>query len=315
MEPPFTEYSRYLARRYGEKTYRVSVDAGFDCPHRRGAEAAGCAFCSRDRARAPYLRSAGDLRDQVEKGTRFLSARYGARFFLLYFQASCGTNAPPEELRRIYDSALRAAPFRGLIVGTRPDCIDDGKAALLASYIAPGFDVWVELGLQSARDETLRLINRGHSAADFERGYGACRRRGLKVAVHLIFGLPGESSADMAETVRFVAGLRPDGVKLHNLHIPASSGLAADYPKGEVTAPGPERYLEYVISALELLPEQTVIVRLTTDTPDADLLSPRFFWDKRTFASRLAGEMTRRGTRQGRLDEARANLDRADSMG
>jgi uncharacterized protein len=316
MEIPYTDYSRYLTRTYGEKTYRVSVDAGFDCPNRKGQDGIACAFCSIGGARAPYLRSAVELRDQVETGVRFLRSRYRARAFLLYFQANCNTNADPGELHRIYDSVLGMAPFRGLIVGTRPDCIDGEKAALLSSYIAPGFDVWVELGLQSARDDTLRLIGRGHTAADFVRGFRACRDHGLKVAVHIIFGLPEESAADMRETVRFVADLRPEGVKLHNLHIPASSRMGAEYPKGELTAPGPERYLEYVISALELFPEETVIVRLTTDTPEADLLSPRFFWDKRTFASRLAREMTDRGTRQGRLHaEPGANLDRAGSMG
>ncbi len=298
MEPPFTSYSEYLRQTYGEKTYRVSVDGGFSCP--KGAEGERCAFCSEEAARAPYLGTAEGMREQVEKGVRFLHARYAAGAFLLYFQASCATNAPAAELARIYGSALALAPFRGLSVGTRPDCIDDEKADLLSSYLKPGFDVWVELGLQSASDRTLAAVRRGHTRADFLRAYHACRGRGLKVAVHLIFGLPGESARDMEDTVRFVAGLDPDGVKLHNLHVPQTAPFASELPKGELTVPGPLSHLEYVISALELLPPRTVIMRLTTDTPRDRLLAPRGFWDKQTFQSRLISEMISRGARQGR---------------
>jgi radical SAM protein (TIGR01212 family) len=300
MKLPYAAYADYLKSRYGAKTYRVSVDAGFTCPNRTGAEGTACAFCASGRARAPYL-GAGDIPDQVAAAVGFLRQRYEARVFLLYFQASCGTNAPVGELKRIYDSALGLDAFHGLIVGTRPDCLDEEKAALLGSYARPDFDVWVEIGLQSAHDPTLRRIDRGHTAKDFLRAFTLCRRRGLKIGVHLIFGLPGESSPDILDTVRFVSRLDPDGVKIHNLHIPLSSGFARQYTKGELTAPGPLSHLEYVIHALELLPPRTLIMRLTTDTPADGLLSPRHFWDKRTFTSRLAAEMHRRGTRQGRL--------------
>jgi radical SAM protein (TIGR01212 family) len=301
MEPPYTGYSRYLKETYGEKTYRVSVDGGFSCPNRGGGS--GCSFCSEDGARAPYLGSAGGVRDQVERAVGFLRKRYGADAFLLYFQASCGTNAPAAELARIYGSALSLAPFRGLIVGTRPDCVDEAKAELLGSYRRPDFDVWIELGLQTANEATLTRIHRGHTSGDFTRAFELCRRHGLKVAVHLIFGLPGETALDMARSVRFVSRLRPEGVKIHNLHIQASAPLAADFPKGELTAPGPRSHIEYVITALELLPPRTVIMRLTTDTPGEKLVSPRGFWDKQTFSSLLVSEMRRRGTRQGRLFE------------
>ncbi len=299
MELPYTSYSRYLSEVYGKKTYRVPVDGGFSCPNRENG--AGCTFCSEDGARAPYLRSAGGLRDQVEKAAAFLRKRYGAEIFLLYFQASCGTNAPAAELARAYGYALSLMPFRGLVVGTRPDCIDEEKAELLGSYVDSNLEVWVELGLQSASDTTLSRIRRGHTTAEFTRAYALCKRHNLKVAVHLIFGLPEETARDMAATVRFVSGFRPDGVKIHNLHIPESAAMAGEFPKGELTTPGPQRHLEYVISALELLPPQTVIMRLTTDTPADRLLSPRFFWDKQLFVSRLVDEMRRRATHQGRL--------------
>ncbi len=144
---------------------------------------------------------------------------------------------PPQVLRRVYDAGLALAPFKGLNVATRPDCLDAEKADLLASYHDRGLDVWIELGLQSAHDDTLRRIGRGHTAADFLSAYRLLVDRRLKVAIHLIFGLPGEGREEIAETAHWVARLRPDGVKIHNLHIPKATVLARELLKGEITAP------------------------------------------------------------------------------
>jgi hypothetical protein len=238
---------------------------------------------------------------QIEAATRFLRRRYGAEAFLLYFQAFTNTFAPVEQLQRLYDSGLGRAPFRELIVSTRPDCIDAAKADLLASYRGLGLEVWAELGLQSACDATLRRIRRGHTVEQFLQAYRLLRRRGVRLAVHLIFGLPGEGLRQILHTVRFVAALRPDGLKIHNLHIPASSPLAVEYRTGELAAPCAPRHLEYVVRALELLAPETVILRLTCDTPAGRLAAPLGFWPKARFYQAVRGEMQRRGTRQGRL--------------
>jgi radical SAM protein (TIGR01212 family) len=303
---PYLSHARYLRGRYGRPVYRVSVDGGFSCPNRADRCSPGCAYCAEDGARAPYLGGAGSLEEQVTRGIRFLKNRYGADSFLLYFQAFSGTNAPVERLRSVYDSALALAPFLELVVSTRPDCVDEGKADLLGSYRSRGLDVWVELGLQSANDLTLARINRGHTVADFTRAHRLLRERGIKVAVHLIFGLPGEGAREADASSRFVADLDPDGVKIHNLQILRGSPLAKDFLKGELSAPGPEWHLERVIRALSLLPRRTVIMRVTCDTPPGRLISPRGFWDKGTFRRRLAAEMRRRGDRQGLLREAEA---------
>ncbi len=305
---PYRSYSGYLKRLYGKRAYRVSVDAGFSCPNRAGGSS-GCSYCDAAGARAPYLGGTASMREQIEGAVRFLKRRYGAEEYLLYFQAFSSTNASTTELRGIYDEALGLAPFKELIVSTRPDCLDEEKAALLAGYRAKGIDVWVELGLQSARDETLKRISRGHTAAEFITAFTLLKQQGLKVAVHLIFGLPGETAADIARTVGFISGLDPDGVKIHNLHIPAATPLAREFLKGEVTTPGPEKHLEYVIAALELLSPRCLIMRMTCDTPKDRLLSPRSFWEKQAFASTLARRMSELDTFQGRhfsgtLDEA-----------
>ena len=301
-EPPFLTYSRYLRERHGCTVYRVAVDAGFSCPNRAGGRSSrGCTYCAEDGARAPYLGNRESLKNQVESAMAFLRGRYDAEAFILYFQAFSNTNAEVDALRRMYDSGLELASFRGLNVATRPDCIDEAKAALLASYRARGLEVWVELGLQSACDATLRRIERGHSHEDFLRAYRLLKEKDLKVAVHLIFGLPGEGFDRIMETMDSVARLDPDGVKIHNLHIPAGTILATELAKGELTAPSPQRHLEYVIAAIERLPARTVIMRLTCDTPPEKLVAPRDFWPKGTFTDRLTAEMRARGAQQGRL--------------
>jgi uncharacterized protein len=223
-DAPYLTYARYLRERHGCKVYRVAVDAGFGCPNRAGGRSGrGCSFCSAAGSRAPYLGDASaspgecpdrerSLKGQVDDTIAFLKRRYAAEAFILYFQPYSNTNAPVEELKRTYDTGLALAAFRGLNVATRPDCIDDAKARLLASYRDTGLEVWVELGLQTIHDATLRRIGRGHTAEDFHRAYAVLKGYGLNVAAHLIFGLPGEESAQIMETVQAMAGLGIDGV-------------------------------------------------------------------------------------------------------
>ncbi len=299
--------------------YRVAVDAGFSCPNRKGGRSSGgCSYCAADGSRAPYLNANGNavpgccgqgagtvsregLASQVRTGIAFLRRRYAAEGFILFFQAYSNTNAPVAELARVYDDGLSLASFCGLNVATRPDCLDEEKASLLASYRERGLEVWVELGLQSANDETLRRIRRGHTSRDFLRAFTMLKDKGLKVGVHLIFGLPGESWSDIMETVDFIARLPADGVKIHNLLIPRNTLLAREFLMGEVTTPGPQRHLEYTLSAIERLPADTVIMRITCDALPADVVSPRTFWPKERFTSSLAQQMRSRGARQGRL--------------
>jgi uncharacterized protein len=319
IEPPYLTYSSYLRKRHGCTVYRVAVDAGFTCPNRKeGRASSGCSYCAVDGSRAPYLdhRGAGvpgcgspgvgpgsreSLQSQVKKGIGFLSRRYGAEGFILFFQAYSNTNAPVAELARIYDTGLSLAPFLGLNVATRPDCIDEEKARLLASFRERGLEVWVELGLQTANDETLRRIRRGHTSAAFADAIRMLKGNGLKVGAHVIFGLPGEGWPDIMRTVDFAAGLGVDGIKIHNLLIPRGTLLARQHLLGEVTTPAPERHLEYTLAAIERLPAETVIMRITCDALPADIASPRSFWPKADFTARLASEMRARGARQGRL--------------
>lgn len=301
---PFNAYSRYLKERYGERTYRIGVDAGFSCPNRSAdRRRGGCTFCDEDGSRAAYIAELepADLKGQIERSREFLARRYGARRFILYFQAFSSTYAPPAELKRIYDAGLSVLPFEELVVSTRPDCIDEDTAALLASYRERLSDVWVELGLQSAHDETLRRVRRGHDVASFDRALETLRAHGVHVAAHVMFGLPGEGWKDIEETVRYLADRRIDGIKIHNMNVVAGTPLAEEYRSGAFDVPGPAEHLDYVARALEILPPETIVMRLTCDTASEKLLAPAEFWPKQTFRQRLVEHMDRNGLYQGRL--------------
>ncbi len=314
----YRSYRSYLKERYGKTAYRVGVDAGFSCPNRgNDRENEGCSYCDergsravyQDRIAGPPLRPSpregiidfAGLRQQITNGVEFLRKRYNAELFFLYFQAFSGTDAPVDTLRRLYDYCLSLVDFQELIVATRPDCISAENVELFREYKERGYDVWVELGLQSAHDKTLDRVRRGHSLADFEVAFQMLGKAGIKRTVHLIFGLPDEDGFDMAETIRYVAGQKPEGVKIHNLHIPVGTPLYREFLLGELSIPCAPRHLKYSIKALEQLPEDIIILRLTCDTPEELLAAPRRFWEKQKFYSELQREMRKRKTRQGKL--------------
>jgi radical SAM protein (TIGR01212 family) len=316
----YRSFSSYLKERFGEKVYRVSLDAGFTCPNRDGTLGyEGCAYCAgagswnaADSSSPPGSRSmaapvdpasrAPSLRAQVETGKEKARRRHGARKFIAYFQAYTGTYGPAERLREVYDSVLDGdEEFVALAVGTRPDCVDAEKLLLLASYITRGLEVWVEYGLQTARDETLALIGRGHSAETFSNAARASRALGIKVSAHVIIGLPGEGRPDVVRTAETLGDLAVDGVKVHNLNILAGTRMAEWHAQGRVTPLGLREYASLAVDFLERLPPETVVERLVTDSDPRLLVAPRWSLKKQEVLEAIRGEFSRRESRQGRL--------------
>ncbi len=297
----FRNYSDYLKSKYGGTVYRIGVDGGFSCPNRGTARTnPGCSYCDVFGVRAAWLgEEEKAMEEQIRSSMAAMKKRYGASRYILYFQAYSSTFAPVDKLKAVYDHGLSLGNFVELVVSTRPDCVNERVAALLGSYKKEGFDVWVELGLQSACDATLERINRGHDRACFERAFRLLRGAGVKVAVHLIFGLPGEDGDDILNTVDYLASLKPEGVKFHNLHIPTGSPLYGEYALGELSFPSSRRHVRYVADALERLPEDTVIMRLTTDTPGKRHKIPGVFLNKSAVYTLVREELERRGSRQG----------------
>lgn len=301
VEQVINSYKDYLTNKYKATAYRVGVDGGFSCPNKSdGRTSSGCTYCDTWGSRSALLGEEDQsIGMQVERSLKVLKKRYGATVFLLFFQAYSNTYSDVKTLKSRWDEGLSLGPFKELIVSTRPDCLDEDKVDLLASYIKDDFDVWVELGLQSSHQQTLDRIGRGHSVDDFCKSYKMLKKKGIKVAVHLIFGLPGENHEMMMSSVDFVSSLKPDGVKFHNLHIPSGSPMFQEYKRGELSFPSSKRHLVTLADAIERTPMETIILRISTDTPTLRHNLPGSFMNKTALMESLILLLKQRGTKQG----------------
>jgi len=295
--PRYVSYATHLRQTFGCRVQKVSIDAGFTCPNRDGSvTTGGCIYCN-NASFSPGNRRQS-VTEQLENGKAFLQRRYGAKKFIAYFQAYTNTYADIAYLKDLYDEALTCDDIVGLSIGTRPDCVPDTVLDLLASYASRTY-LWLELGLESGHDQTLALINRGHNVAAFDDAVSRARLRNLNLCAHLILGLPGETPDDMRATVRHVAHLRLDAVKLHHLHIVRHTVLEKMYRQGKVSLLSLDAYAALVADSLELLPPDTIIMRLMGDAPRDMLVAPLWSWDKRLALRQIEQELERRDIHQG----------------
>ena len=269
-------YDYYLRRTFGGKCAKIPLDAGFTCPNIDGkCGYGGCIYCS-GRGSGDFAElSVVPLKEQFERTRIKLSSKWSTERCIAYFQAHTNTYAPLEVIREKFEEALSFDGVVGLNVATRADCIDESIAMYLAD-IAERTVLTVELGLQTTNDKTAEFINRGHSFADFIRGYKILRKASdkINICVHLIFGLPGEKKEEMLTSVRELAALKPDQVKIHLLHVIKGTKMAKIYESGEYQPLYKEEYVALVADAIELLPPDTVVARLTGDGMAEDLLAP-----------------------------------------
>ncbi len=234
--------------------------------------------------------------------------KYRAKWFIAYFQPYSNTFAPVETLRARYDQALAVDDVVGLAVGTRPDCLSPPILDLLAEYDQRSY-FWLELGLQSIHDHTLDYLQRGHDYQCFLHQYRQARERGLRVCVHLILGLPGESREQIMATADEMARLQVDGVKLHLLHILDGTPLGELYKQGKVPMLEMQEYVELAVDFIERLPPSTLIQRLTGDGPRNILLAPLWSMNKWEVLNAIDAELERRGTVQGAKCRTILNCD------
>ena len=294
-------FSDYLRRRYGRRIQKIPLDAGFGCPHRAGPDhrgEGGCSYCRND-AFSPASGTVPPLLgEQLAAGIRQGRKRARAGGFFAYFQAYTNTFAPPETLRQRYDTIRSFPEIVGLAVGTRPDCLEEEGLDLLESFCRD-YEVWVEIGLQSANDATLERIRRGHTVEDFLDAVERAARRGLNICAHVILGLPGEGHAEMMASARLLAGLPIQGVKVHHCHVIRETPLAEEWRRGSYRPLAYEEYLSCVCDFLERIPWPVTIQRLVGDAPEGLLLAPRWGRDKAAILRDIQGELARRESRQG----------------
>lgn len=279
----------------GVRVCKAAIDAGFTCPNIDGSKGSGgCIYCSGGSGyfTAPSL----SVGEQFAAERERILAKYPNARVIAYFQAHTNTYAPVQRLSALYNEAI-AAGAQGISAATRADCIDEQRVRLLCSLPVPAS---VELGLQTVHDSTAELINRCHSYAEFLRGYQLVKQAGLRVCVHIINGLPGETADMMAETARQLGQLKPDGVKIHLMHVIEGTRLAQLYRQGGCTPLEKDEYIDIVIRQLELLPPETVIERITGDGDKKMLLAPMWSADKISVLGAIDKRMAQLSTWQGR---------------
>ncbi|MGA7800839.1 MAG: TIGR01212 family radical SAM protein [Gammaproteobacteria bacterium] len=263
-------------RRYGERVHKLAIHAGFTCPNRDGTRGrGGCTFCN-NVSFSPNVRTDPDIAGQIAAGRRVIARRTGARRFIAYFQAYTNTYEAPERLDALYRQALAEPDVVGLAVGTRPDCVPEPVLDLLAGYRDRGYEVWLELGLQSAFDETLERVNRGHGFAEYRAAVRAAHARGLSVCTHLIVGLPGEGHEQALESLHRVLELGVEGLKLHPLHVVKGTQLANQWRRGAYRPLSMAEYVDTAAQMVRLTPPQVVFHRLTGTASENLLLAPRW---------------------------------------
>lgn len=297
---PYHSFDYMLKEQFGEKIYKVALDAGMTCPNRDGTLGSrGCIFCSAGGS-GDFAGSRQDsITQQIEKQAASIRQKRGVAKFIAYFQAYTNTYAPVDYLRKIYTEAISHPDIVAISIGTRPDCLGEDILQLL-DELNQKKPVWVELGLQTIHETTARYIRRGYPLSCFEQAVSELRKRNLDVIVHTILGLPGESKNDILSTIEYLNHGDIQGIKLQLLHVLKGTDLAEDYLAGKFQVYSMEEYLELVIDCLEHLNPEIVIHRLTGDGPKDLLIAPLWSSAKRTVLNTLHRECKLRHAFQGK---------------
>ncbi|SDU11326.1 TIGR01212 family radical SAM protein [Desulfobacula phenolica] len=270
----YSDYNTYLRNLFGQRVQKITVDAGLSCPNRDGVlSRAGCIYCNAKGSGSGLFAKGLSIKEQIESGKIGMIKKYKAKKFLAYFQSYSNTYTTCAHMKQLYDEALACEGMVGMAIGTRPDCVDAEKLDLIESY-ARDYLVWLEYGLQSVHDVTLKFINRGHTYKDFCDAVQLTRGRGINICTHVILGLPGEDKKMMLETAKILADSGINGVKIHLLYVIKGTALDKLWQKGGYTPMEQKEYVETVCDFLELLPDQIIIQRITGDPHSDELRAP-----------------------------------------
>jgi len=300
----YNSYNEYFKRTFGQRVQKVSIDAGFTCPNRDGTTGlGGCTYCNNDAFNPSYCQPQKPVSQQIAEGIEFHKVRYRrALKYLAYFQTYSNTYSSINRLKELYEQALAYPEITGLVIGTRPDCIDDEKLAYLAD-IARHHYVIVEYGMESTNNETLKLINRGHTFEQTAEAISKTASYGLKTGAHLIFGLPGESRQQMLEQAHIVSALPLTTIKFHQLQIVKDTVMAKQFldNPSQFKLFSLDEYIDFIVAFIERLNPDIVIERFTGEVP------PRFLVNKAwgqlradQVALKIEQEMERLNTWQGK---------------
>lgn len=303
---PYYSLNDYCKETYGEKIYKIALNAGLTCPNRDGTlDTRGCIFCSAGGSGDFAINMADypSIADQLAAGVRLFRGKETGSRYIAYFQAYTNTYGPVSYLRRIYEEALAQSNIIGISIATRPDCLSDEILTLLVDIKQkfPDKFVWIELGLQTIHEETAEFIRRGYPLSCFDDAVRKLNHLEIPVITHVIIGLPGEDRTKLLKTIDHLNQTSIWGIKLQLLHFLKGTELGRLYEEGKVTALSKETYLEWLIDAIAHLSPDIVIHRVTGDGPKDLLLAPLWSLNKREVLNSLHREMKQKGITQGCL--------------
>ena len=291
----YNNLSGYFREKYGKRLGKICIDGGFSCPNRDGRiSTGGCIYCG-ERGSGEHIDIGVSIREQVACG---LADAREDDLFVAYFQNFTNTYAPVSVLKERYDAALIDKRIKVLAIGTRPDCIDEDVARLIASY-KNRVDVWVELGLQTASDTTADIINRGYHRDSFEAAMALLKKYDIPAVIHLIVGLPGEGIRDIQETVKYINGFDLFGIKIHSIYVMHGTRLAEMYEKGEYVPPSMSEYVDSAVYILTHISPSVIVHRLTGDCPRDMLIAPEWNRAKTEVINNIVFKMQKDSLHQG----------------
>lgn len=269
-------FGTWIKQKAGCRVQKLAVDAGFSCPNRDGLlSTGGCTFCNNDAFNTSYCDRRKSITQQLEDGKKFFGRKKPDTKYLAYFQAYSNTYAPLPELKAMYEEALNVEDVIGIVIGTRPDCVDNEKLDYI-SQLARRTLVIMEYGVESCNDETLRRVNRGHDFACSKRAIEETHKRGIYTCAHIILGLPGEDKEEMLKQADIVASLPIDILKLHQLQVVKGTMMAREYARHPFRTFTMQEYIDLLAEYLPRLRPDMVIERFVSETPPSLLVAPRW---------------------------------------
>jgi len=270
----YSDYNTYLRQLFGQRVQKISIDAGLSCPNRDGVlSRKGCIYCNSKGSGTGLFARGISIKEQIRAGKIGMIKKYKAEKFLAYFQSYTNTYTDCDHMKQMFDEALCCEGMVGMAIGTRPDCIDEQKLDLIASY-TEDYLVWLEYGLQSVHDATLKTINRGHGAKDFFAAVDLTVGRRINICAHVILGLPGEDRQMMLETAKMLADSPINGIKIHLLYVIKGTFLDRMWKTGAYVPMEQRQYVDMVCDFLERLPKRIIIQRITGDPHSDELRAP-----------------------------------------
>lgn len=295
----YKEFGTWLQAELGCKAQKLSVDAGLTCPNRDGTLGrGGCTFCDNRTFNPAYCRQGGSITDQLEEGKRFFSRKYPTMKYLAYFQSYSNSYGTLSHLKELYEEALRVPDVVGLVIGTRPDCMPDALLEYLEELNRRTF-LLVEYGVESANEETLVRVNRGHTFAQARECIIRTAQRGIRVGVHMILGFPWETRSELIRQAQLIASLPITTLKLHQLQVIRGTQLAREYELHPWPLPTAEEYVDLVLEYISHLPPSLVLERFVSQSPPEYVIAPRWGLKNHEFSALVKKAIQKRSTQLG----------------